>query len=492
MREPSQPPPEFVSYVDKRLHALESAALRLTGDEIQAERIARELMTLTALRWQRLARADARHGLDSGQSADAHLMKLFRQEADDFGYPQTVLNLHAAVPGRRRSALAGNLSAIDEATILWEAARRRLRRRLLIAVGVGGVIAVAALCRRGGSDAESQPESQLEPPLAQSTELPQGALIMPADGLAFQKVGWLPEQLALPRESPALSSSPIPRAVLLAGSPHVADGRMYALADDGSWRHVDGAPPQAARWMDAGALSPDGRRAVVVTANVGMIVDISTGQAQTIPGIAGPTKPVWLSAQQLLLSKAAMLDLDTGKLVPAPSGPQDAVASRGRELGDRTSTLMELLSIGQPLTAPARVRRWTLTGDDSHPVTIALGGQLAGVVGRWQGGGFGFGDDRVARLCLPGAIPGSTPVNTIVAVVTPKSGEVVKALLVNNTISGAPELIGWQDERRVLLTMARGATQQIVAWDLLADRVTRGCAMDFVGVVALRDLTRVA
>src|SRR5688572_11192644 len=103
MRDPSQAPPDFVSYIERRLPALDATAHRLTGDEQQADRMARELLAMVALRWRRLSRGDDKHSLAAGTSADIYLTRLFRQEAGEFGYPHMSLNLAAAVPSRRRS-----------------------------------------------------------------------------------------------------------------------------------------------------------------------------------------------------------------------------------------------------------------------------------------------------------------------------------------------------------------------------------------------------
>src|SRR5215207_1835423 len=121
MRAPSQAPPDFVSYVERRLPPLDATAHRLTGDEHQADRMARELLAMVALRWRRLDRGDKKDGLTPGASADVYLTRLFRQEAGEFGYPQMSLNLSAPVPSRRRSALAGALRPVDEASLIWDA-----------------------------------------------------------------------------------------------------------------------------------------------------------------------------------------------------------------------------------------------------------------------------------------------------------------------------------------------------------------------------------
>lgn len=488
MREPSSAPPEFVSYVDRRLRVLESAALRLTGDDLQSERLARELMTLVALRWPRLSRSDSRHELASGESADAYLVKLLHQEASEYGYPRMVVNLDATLPNRRRSTLGGVMPAQEEADFLWEVARRKVRRRLLIATAAGGVVTVAALCHRGGSRDDDPEEPLRQPPLVQSTELPQGALILRDRGLGLHQILGVPVELTLPAKPALLSQSPIPRAVLLAGSSNQYGG-VFALADDGSWREIDAAPFPAATWISATSLSPDGRRAVFVTPTVGVLVDLVTGQAQELPGSVAGTKPVWLREQQLLVSKGNLLDLATGKLDSAPVGPEDVVTPRD-DGGDRSWVLTELLSIGRPITAPARVRRWRMGQRESAAVIIPLMGSVAGVVGSWQGPGFGFGPDRVARICQPRNLPGSLSVDVIVAVLDPNSGEVFKALLIDTSVSGSPALIGWQDMRTVLLTLARESTQQLVAWDVLADEVSWASKMGFVGAITMRDLNQ--
>ena len=490
MREPATAPPEFVSYVGRRLRALEHAASRLTGDDLQAERVARELMTLVALRWHWSAKADARHGRPTGRTADMQLTKLFRQEAHEYRYPEVVLDLDETVTVARRSTLAEVLPAADDAELIWEAGRRRLRRRLVILAAAGGVGAVAALCRRGRSGAQSP---QDVPPLAEVTELPDGALALPSGALPLREISWLPDQLSAPQGPPALSVNPIERAVMLTGPSNVAGGRIFALADDGGWRHVDAVPDGAAAWLTSGALSPDGKRAVLVTPAAALILELTTGQARTLPGIAGATTPVWLSGQQVLVAKDALFDLDTGTFGPAPVGPQDAVTPRGRrEMGDRATTLTALLPLGEPLTASARVSRWSLSDPAAEPVTMPLSGQLARVVGRWQGAGVGFNHDRVARACSRRDLPQASTAHSVVAVVLPESGEVVKALVVDVRVSGTVTLLGWQDERRVLVSLTTARTQQIVTWDLLGDRVTRGAVLEFTGVVSLRDLTRSA
>ena len=69
---PASTPPDFVSYVERRLPAVEYAARRLTGDETAARALAEDMLARVAARWGRLSRKDGR--------ADAYLLKLFHYE----------------------------------------------------------------------------------------------------------------------------------------------------------------------------------------------------------------------------------------------------------------------------------------------------------------------------------------------------------------------------------------------------------------------------
>lgn len=149
-------PAEFISYVERRLRPLEEAGRRLTGDDVQSDRIAREMLCLVAVRWGRLRRADARHGDLAGTAADGYLAVLYQDQVAEFGgHDRIRLELDAAVPSRRRSASSGMLRPVDEASLIWDRARAIIRRRLLVAAGIGGFALLVALCRPGGDRSES-------------------------------------------------------------------------------------------------------------------------------------------------------------------------------------------------------------------------------------------------------------------------------------------------------------------------------------------------
>lgn len=478
MRERAATPPGFSSYVDARLRLLEAAAHRLTTDEPHAERMARELLTLLALRWRRLGRADAAHELAAGTSADAYLLQLFGQEAAELGYPGAQLNLQAHVASQPRPALAGRLSATEEADLIWEAARGRVRRRLLAAGAAAAALTVVALCRRGSGDQGLAGP----PPVVGSTELPTGARILGGGPFPPKTIPRVPERLDLPATEPqAITAAPLGRALLLAAATARSGLPVYAFGDDGGWRMLDNLPAGAGRGMAPGCLSPDGTCAAFNTPAGAVLLDLSTGVATPFPQVRSAADPVWLSANQVLLGEAALVDRAGGVVVKAPIGPENVVTVRGAAGG----SLIELLPAGQPVTAPARVRRWSL--GDGTQVTLALSGALSHLTGVWESAGFGIGDDRVARLCRP-AEPALGDASWLAAVLSPKTGEVAQALLFDAR-SGSPTVLGWDGDRRVLLDLAKGDRHEIVGWDPVSGEVGLACTLDFAARLSLRDLT---
>jgi hypothetical protein len=278
---------------------------------------------------------------------------------------------------------------------------------------------------------------------------------------------------------------------VLIGSTILAGEPVYALADNGTWRHLDTAPRGAGTLLTPNSLSPDGKMAVFGVATGAVLVDLTTGGQQALPQAVPSARPVWLSEQQILFSSAALYDRVSGKLGIAGAGPENTVTPRLREVGDHTDVMIELLPASQPLTAPARVRRWSLV--DRTAVTIPLSGPLSDLVGPWEGPAIGFGEDRVARLCRPsgGGVPGSVRVSWMAAIVSPKTGEVARLLMIDSAASGVPVLLGWESERRLLLTLTMRGGQEIISWDLSGETVSRVSQADFVGTLSMRDLTRV-
>ncbi len=488
--EPSQAPPEFVSYVEKRLPVLDATAHRLTGDDQQAERMARELLAMVALRWRRLRRHDAGGGLAQGSSADTYLIRLFRQEAGELGYPQMGLNLAAPVPVRRRSTLANALRPADEATLIWEAARHTVRRRVLLAAGAGAVLGLVAFCQRlsrssAGGEAETAP-------VARSTVLPTGAERAPADVTERRQLVGLPQQLSLPKEPVELiSRDPVRRALLVVARSRADTSPILVLGEDFRWRQLDDAPSLAALWMQPNALSPDGRRAAFGTSSGTYVIDLTTGRGLTFHSAPETTRPVWLSSRYLLLGKDMLVVPQTGEVKPVAVGPEDMVTPRraGDASADPTVGMLELLSVGQPATAPARLRLWRTEDSRMLSASVPLTGELTELIGPWRGPGYSVDGDRgfVVRACMPTTVPSVEGASSVIAVVRPTSGKVERALLVDSAISGTVRLIGWADSRRVLLTFTRPGRQQVVTWDLFAGGLFLASMVESDGVLSLPD-----
>lgn len=487
------PPPDFVSYVERCLPALDSAAHRLTGDDVQAERLARELLTLVAVRWSRLRRGDAKQSLSEGQSADEYLVKLFCQEADELGYPQMMLRLDAVVPTRRRSGLMASLRPIDEAELIWERARRTVRRRLLLAGVAGGILALVAICQRQ-SGSPSLPEGDTAP-APRSTVLPTGAERAPAEVTGTRTVRGIPREVVVPSGDGVelLSVDPVRRALLLLASSRADTSPIFVLGDDGKWRKVDGAPWDASIWLQPSALSPDGTRAAFGTSTGTVVVDLTTGGSQEFHSAPETTQPVWLGPQYLLLAPDSLVDPATGKASAVPDGPEDTVTPRRpREpLGDPLARLVQLLSAGQPATAPARLRWWVPSPAGLQEASVPLNGPLTELIGPWRGPGFGIDGDigLVVRACVPNSVPSVAQTSVVIAVVRPKTGRVERALLVDSAMSGNVRLVGWADERRVLLSLIRPGSQQIVGWDLVAGGLSVVSEVNSDGVVSLPELS---
>jgi hypothetical protein len=486
MRDRSEAPADFVSYVDGRHPALESAAHRLTGDDVQTERLCQDLLTLVALRWRRLSRADAQGGLEAGESADVFLARLFRQEVFDQGAPEIPLRLDIPVP--RRRIRTGRLTPADEAGLIWERARRTIRRRLLIGGSAAAVLAVIAVCQRGrGSDTASTDNADSRP-----TALPSGAELGPDKFGSLISLPGVPTQIAVPTgDLPLITADPVRRAVLLMAVSRTDTSPIVVLGDDGRWRKVNVAPSLTALWLHAGALSPDGLRAAFGTSTGTTVVDLTTGQARDFSATPEPTRPVWLGPRHLVMGVKNLLDVVTGETAPFPTKPDDVVTPRHFDGTTNPATrLIELLSVGQPATAAARIRRWK----EGAEVVTQLNGPLAELIGPWRGGGFGYGGDDglLARLCMTTASFDVGTASAVVAVIRPKTARVERTLLIDPNQSGSVRLLGWADDKHLLLSLVVQGAQQVVSWDIAAGGVNLASTVQSEGVVAFPDLTSAA
>ncbi|MEV4417326.1 hypothetical protein [Catellatospora sp. NPDC049609] len=495
---PPPVPADFAEYVARRLRPLEHAARQLHGDGAPAEALARELLSLVALRWTRLRSSDEEHHADPGAAADRYLRRLFDREARDAAPYQRVRLELDRTPPPRRPGRAVDVAA--EAAALWARGRGVLRRRLLVA---GGVVA-AALAATGARGLSAAPAPV--PSRSPFPALPSAVVDMPwVDVLAAageqQRLPWalvdqLPRELSpgAVAQLPALSARPAPHALALLTSGGA--GHVLALGRDGAWRRVDAAPEQAGRHLDEGALSPDGAYAAFPLTDGWRVVEMATGRARN--HLLRAPVVVWLGPGHLLFGEDALLEVATGRLLGAPLGSRDAVAVRRAAAGAAADTMLELLSVGEPITAPARVRRWEHHATQWVAATLAVGGEASGHLGPFRGAGFtvaGTGG-LVARVCEPQALPAGLgrPADAAVAVLQPGTGEVRRLLAVDEETAGEVRLLGWLDLRRVLLYCAGGQGvaprqgRRVLAWDVRDGRVGLVATAPGPGRLSLADL----
>lgn len=502
--EAARPPADFTDWVIRRLPPLEHAARQLTGDDTQAAALARELLGLVAMRWPRLRGNDTEHHAPPGAAADRLLQRLFAREvADAMPQHRVRLDLDRTPPARRPGRVLPP-TAEAEAAALWRRGRATTRRRLLIAGAVGalalGATGIRALT--AGRDEELQPLPVLPtgsaaldgvdevPPVARQLTLP------------VALVAKLPRELAPgdPARLPTLSALPTRRAlaVLDAATGPAATGPLLVLGEDGGWRRVDKLPAAASALLSPGGLAPDGARTAVVTADELWVVESATGRARRYDVATQSPVVVWLGPRHLLVGVDKLLDVGTGALLPVPVGVRDAIAPRRAAGADTPSTVLELLSAGDPITAPPRVRSWEFDGRDHSEGTVAVTGAGAGRLGQFLGPGFAVtgGGDLVARMCEPMGLPVRPDwrAGEAVAVLDPGAARVRRLLVADAEVTGSLTLLGWLDRRRVLLRCAGGSgstpgvNQRVLVWDVRDGSLALVATVASDGTLSLADL----
>jgi hypothetical protein len=482
-RDPFAPPAEFCSYVETRLPSLVTSTRRYIGNERFADQLARDLLASVAVRWpwytrslpgtSRLRRADGR---DAAIAADRFLRRAFRESVRDVSDTQQeiTLSLDPATEYPDTSAgsmLTGRLSFAEEARLLWEQSALTVRRRTLIAGGLGlmGMLLVVSRSR-------AQPQAvELEPPASPTpgmTAVPRDVDVLPnlSDEVRLGvRPSPLPPEIELTR---AATTLPRGRHALAVFSP--PDESSVLLLDDGK---LYVAPDIHVRVDNPAALSPDGRYVAYRGARLS-IFDVTNGQSRALEASANLSSPVWLDATHLLVSVvggAQVIDVDGRPPVTLPSDVVDVVVPQGSRpplSGDPVRQVTELLSIGRPLGAPARVRRYNASGGD--PVDVTVVGDLAPWIGLWRGAGYGYGGspdatDRgllVRRCQTNGRLPWDLgEPQSALAVVRATTGVVLR-ILVNTSLTAADrvEPLGWLDSSTVLVSTNSPDASLVLAW----------------------------
>jgi hypothetical protein len=485
-RDPLAPPPEFISYVETRLPSLIRGTRRYVPDERMADQLARDLLSGVAVRWPWYARGVPMMGklfkrdADPVAAADRFLVKAFHEGVKDYGEPQNVqpLRLDSAeqMPEAPppRTFMRGRLSVAEEAQLLWERSAQTLRRRGLI---IGGLAVMGALVFVSRPRPEPATVTAETPPSPEPsvTAVPRGMQVLPT----------LTEQSQFRhRKSPIPSyldfskaATPMPKGRRALGIFSPAEQSSVVLLDDGKTYLL----PQIEIRVDTpAAMSPDGRWVAYQQADKIALFDISTQVSHALAVNANLATPIWLDSTHLMVSVS-----NGGQIVSTAGAIQqvlpvdisDTVVPQGYPAlaGDPALRATELLSIGQPATAPARVRLHKSIKDTDGTDVIVQGDQAAWL-GLWRGVGFSVrtstnpGDRGllVRRCQTAGRLPDQygDPQGAIFAVKA-ADGKIQRVLInSDSTASDRVEPLGWLDRETVLVTSNSDTASVIVAWHI--------------------------
>lgn len=507
-RDPLAPPPAYISYVETRLPSLIRGARRYVPDERMADQLARDLLSGVAIRWPWYARGVPmmaklfQRDPDPAAAADRFLVRAFREAVKDYGEPQQVQPLRLdpldqlpeAPPPR--TFLQGRLSVTEEAQLLWERSAQTLRRRSLI---LGGFAVMGALVfvSRPRPEPQTTPVEPPPSPEPSVTAVPKGVQILPT--LTEQSRFTLHRSVipAFLEFDKALSPLPTGRRALGIFSP--VEGSSLALLDDGKLYVL---PQIEVRVDNPGALSPDGRYVAYRQAEKVALYDISTGSSHVLDTSANLATPIWLDATHIMVSVnggGQVLTVAGAKQQILPLNVAEVAVPQGYPAiaGDPAPRATELLSIGQPLTAPARVRRHDTAKDDGTDIVVQ--GDLGSWLGLWRGLGFGVRTSNdpnnrgvlVRRCQTAGRLPAQygDPQGAIVAI-RADDGKILQVLL-NSDSTGADrvEPLGWLDRSTVLVTANSDQASVIVAWHVDTGGLELITITNAAVRIALADLT---
>jgi hypothetical protein len=507
-RDPLAPPPAFISYVETRLPSVIRGTRRYVPDERMADQLARDLLSGVAIRWPWYVRGVPLTGKlfkrdpDPVAAADRFLVRAFREGVKDYGEPQRVQPLHLD-PGAEypeapppKTFLRGRLSLTEEAQLLWERSAQTLRRRSLI---IGGFAVMGALIvvSRPRPEPATVPVEPVQSPEPSVTAVPRGVEVLPslADQSRYAiRRSPFPAFLDLAK---AITAMPIGRRALGIFSP--TDESSLVLLDDGRLYAV---PDIDVRIDNPAALSPDGRYVAYRAAEKVALFDVTTASSHTLETSANLATPIWLDSTHILVSVngGGQIITAAGALQQIlPVDVSETVMPQGYPAlsGDPVLRATELLSLGRPLTAPARVRHHDTIKDDGFDIPVQ--GDLGTWLGLWRGVGFGVrtGTDPadrgllVRRCQTAGRLPAEygDPQGAIVAI-RAIDGRIQRVLL-NSDATGADrvEPLGWLDRQTVLVTSNSETASVIVAWNVADGRLELISVASASVRIALADMT---
>jgi len=523
-RNAAGPPEEFVAFIAHRAPGLRTAAHALTGNDRLAEGLVDDLLGAVAGRWRWFAFTRRRFGREDAPGR--YLDRLYSRELLNWQHPQYDED-GERIRVRLRSWRGPELTdrAVAElAGQVWERGGGLRRRRLLVAAGVIGVILVG-LC---AAPRPQPPDEVTPPPLPSALPPLMDALPAFADQLRLPtRSTALPTMLTFDRQRSAglLSANPVRRA--LAISQTVGSAPMV-LGEDGLVRQMDQGlvedvwptPRQPIPPLTSASLSPDGSRAAFVGYDVVTVVDLAAAKAHPYPALSLSTAAVWLDAQTLLVSGppgSLLLDVRTGTTSPSVleaqhiltfRGPAPPPAAAGPPAAGPTPTgspvgagiptglddrVVALLPVGEPATAPARVRRYR---DGVATDATVTGAQLSWL-GPWLNPGFAYGgaepravrDCAVTGLLLPAKYGRAEAVTVVVNAAT---GALQRALVGpadSTNDGGGPLAIGWLDRDTALIRTGDGSSAHVLAWRVTDGELRLAAVISRDSLLSVSDVT---
>jgi hypothetical protein len=391
MRDPVQPPADFVDFVAGHADRLHAAARTLTDTDQDASDMVIQLFGAAAARWRALRPATvipsatappvptpyaatspatisyvatSPAGLDAAgpdtagpSAANFDAANFDAANFDAAGeYVGRLFRRDAAARSRAtRRYVAGAPVAVDDvAEAAWARGRGIRRRRVLGAAGGLAVLAAVPFVRTG------RPAEVTEAVAAGSgttvpTDVPLGLDLLPASD-AQARLPWLdsplPARVALTRPVGTLRTHPIGRALAAFRAP---GSPLLLLGPDGLVRQVPDPPGTAALttttpWPAAGsaavgsasagawptrltatALSPDGSMVAQPTSDGLSVLDIRGGTTRHYPSSERIRSVLWLGRDRLLLGRimsSVLLSLDSGRMRIATAGGRTTLHPR--------------------------------------------------------------------------------------------------------------------------------------------------------------------
>jgi hypothetical protein len=345
----------------------------------------------------------------------------------------------------------------------WDAAARRVRRRRTTGAAAAAAAVAVVLTATGvvaGRDGApppahvpTTPTPSTSGPLIVTPEMATAGANTPE---SFERL--LEEPTGPPANAPALSTSPIPYA-MVAMTPAVESTEVFLLGPDREWRRLD--LPLEKVVDDAGytsspfrstSLSPDATMLALPQPSRLVVVDLTDGSHSTYPVPSPNLKfATWLSDSSVVVSTETQgmdweVDLDDGEVAETRFGPSTGRAPDGQLVtwgmgGDGFPTPMEWdngTAVSSAYNNTGGLHPYAPLVDD----TVVVGHHVT----THTGIGLPLGQEALM-------------------VVDRGTGEPVAYLPTTRARADYTTLLGWDDGRIVVGFAGTGSTVVLAAWD---------------------------